>query len=94
MNTPLVASYAATHHYITNIEINFEGPDQARSQCNLYAWHRPKEPGPDFELYAQYHDIWVRTADGWKIQERRLKTAGTVGFDAEAAGLVGLGRAD
>jgi len=51
-------------------------------------------PGPDFELYAQYHDIWVRTADGWKIQERRLKTAGTVGFDAEAAGLVGLGRAD
>ena len=94
MNTPLVASYKATHHYITNIEINFEDTDRARSQCNLYAWHRPVEEGPDFELYAQYHDIWIRTHEGRRIQERRLKTAGTKGFDAEAAGLVGLGRAD
>ncbi|MDX1581790.1 MAG: nuclear transport factor 2 family protein, partial [Alphaproteobacteria bacterium] len=58
---PAVELYSATHHYITNIEIMFEGADEARSQCYLHAWHRPKDGSDDFILYAQYHDHWVKT---------------------------------
>ena len=89
---PLVQLYAATHHYITNVEIEFDGPDDARSQCYLHAWHRPVDGSDDFVLYAQYHDLWTRTADGWRIKERRLKTAGTEGRENND-GLLMLDRA-
>jgi hypothetical protein len=89
---PLVAMYQATHHYISNIEITFDSADEARSQCYLHAWHRPARGGDDFTLYAQYHDCWSRTDEGWRIRERRLKTAGTVG--GGGATLEPIGRAD
>ncbi|MBH79951.1 MAG: hypothetical protein CMQ49_05520 [Gammaproteobacteria bacterium] len=89
---PLVAAYEATHHYISNVEITFEGPDDARSQCYLHAWHRPADGSEDFILYAQYHDLWTRTDEGWRIRERRLKTAGTEG--GSGAALEPIGRAD
>lgn len=89
--TPLVAAYAATHHYISNININFDGADEAHSECYLHAWHRPADGSADFTLFAQYHDDWVRTDDGWRIRQRRLKTAGTIG--GESSGLELLPRA-
>lgn len=90
---PLVQLYSATHHYITNVEITFEGADEARSQCYLHAWHRPVAGGDNFVLYAQYHDRWVRTAEGWRIKERRLKTAATEGRAGGEAGMDLIGRA-
>ena len=92
--TPLVAAYKSTHHYISNVEITFENANEARSQCYLHAWHRPADGGVDFTLYAQYHDLWTRTAEGWRIKERSLKTAGTVGRELAGTDLVGIGRAD
>lgn len=89
--TPLVALYEATHHYISNIEISFDSANEARSQCYLHAWHRPADGSEDFTLFAQYHDCWTRTGEGWRIRERRLKTAGTIGGDS--TGLVSIGRA-
>ena len=74
---PSVARYEATHHYISNIEISFEGLDMARSISYVQAWHRPVDGGEDYTLHAQYHDQWVRTPDGWRLNERRLKTSGT-----------------
>ncbi|MGE0666990.1 MAG: nuclear transport factor 2 family protein [Sphingomonadales bacterium] len=90
--TPLVQVYAATHHYITNIHIEFDSATEARSQCYLHAWHRPVDGSDDFVLYAQYHDRWVKTSDGWRIKERCLKTAGTEGRPDGMAGLEPLGR--
>jgi hypothetical protein len=92
--TPLVAAYKATHHYITNVEITFLSADEAACQCYLHAWHRPADGGADFTLYAQYHDLWTRTEEGWRIKERRLKTAGTVGRELGSTDLVGIGRED
>lgn len=93
MLTPLVEIYQATHHYISNIEIEFDSADEARSRCYLQAWHRPADGSGDWTLYAQYHDRWTRTTDGWRIRERRLKTAGTVGRADGGAALEPLGRA-
>ncbi|MGI9645687.1 MAG: nuclear transport factor 2 family protein, partial [Ilumatobacteraceae bacterium] len=94
MITPAVAKYEATHHYISNIEITFDGADDARSMCYLHAWHRPADGGPDYTLYAQYHDVWTRKADGWRISERRLKTAGTSSRGGGGSSLEPIGRAD
>ena len=88
----MVALYAATHHYISNIDITFESASEARSECYLQAWHRPADGGDDFTLFAQYHDCWTKTEDGWRIRERRLKTAGSIGGDI--SGLEMLGRAN
>ena len=49
--------------------------------------------GDNFVLYAQYHDRWVRTAEGWRIKERRLKTAATEGRPGGEAGMDLIGRA-
>jgi hypothetical protein len=89
--TPLVALYKATHHYISNVAITFESADEARSECYLHAWHRPADGSDDFTLFAQYHDCWTRTNDGWRMRERRLKTAGTIG--GNSSGLDMLARA-
>lgn len=91
--TPAMTRWAATHHYISNIEITFEGPDDARSMCYLHAWHRPADGGDDYTLHAQYHDVWTRTDVGWRIAERRLKTAGTSSRRDGGSSLEPVGRA-
>ena len=87
---PSVARYQATHHYISNIEITFDGSDKADAISYVQAWHRPAGGGEDYTLHAQYHDKWVRTLEGWKLNERRLKAAGTTnrgqGLDLEPIG--------
>lgn len=93
MLTPSVARYVATHHHVSNIEINFEGADDARVICYLLAWHRPADGGDDYTLRAQYHDRWTRTPGGWRMTERRLKTAGT-SSRASGSSLESIGRAE
>jgi ketosteroid isomerase-like protein len=75
--------FAATSHHVSNIEVVFEGRDAARSITYLYAWHRYPDDAPDAHLWAQYHDRFVRTAQGWRIAERILKVAGHEAFDVE-----------
>jgi ketosteroid isomerase-like protein len=75
--------FAATSHHVSNIEVVFEGRNAARSITYLYAWHRYPGDAPDAHLWAQYHDRFVRTAQGWRIAERMLKVAGHEAFDVE-----------
>ena len=35
-----VAGYMRTSHHVSNIEIDFEGPDAATAQSAVIAWHR------------------------------------------------------
>ena len=63
--TPMVALYAATHHYISNIDITFESASEARSECYLHAWHRPADGGDDFTLFAQYPTPQDRWFNWW-----------------------------
>jgi hypothetical protein len=86
-----LAPFSATSHAVSNIEIDFDGADRATAVSVVQAWHRFRGDEPDFLLMARYHDRWVRTADGWKMAERRLKVAGTVG-GPDPATLEPLGR--
>ncbi len=74
-----LALFEATSHLLGNITIAFKGDDRARVHSVVHAWHRPLGGG-SWILYAEYHDIVVRTGGRWLIAERRLLVAGADGF--------------
>lgn len=61
----------ATRHLCTNVVVEVLGPDLARSESAmaLYLSHETARIG-------SFHDLFVRTAEGWKFKERR----GTLAF--------------
>ena len=85
-----LAGYAQTSHHVSNIEIDFEGPDTAAAQSAVIAWHR-RYDGSEWTLYGRYVDRWTRTEAGWRLAERELRAAGAVGRDDRQ--LPPLGRA-
>ena len=73
----------ATAHHCSNVHITFDGPDEAQGIVYLYAWHRFPE-GPDFHLWAQYHDRYRRVPDvGWRFSYRSIKVSGAEGVDRD-----------
>jgi hypothetical protein len=88
-----LALFSATSHHLSNVVVIFEHaqPDRARARSSVYAWHRPVGPGPDWRLWAQYHDVVARTPAGWRIAERRLLVAGSENFPS-TWGWLPLGR--
>ena len=76
----LERTFAATSHHVSNVRIEFDGPDAARSVSYLYAWHRYRDGSPDGELWGRYDHRFERTAAGWRIAELVLRAAGTVDF--------------
>ena len=75
-----LALFEATSHHLSNVIVEFDSRDRARARSAVHAWHRPKAPGPDWNLRAQYHDELERTRDGWKIAARRLVVIDAEGF--------------
>lgn len=67
-----LALFEATSHHLSNVTIAFEDDDRARARSAVIAWHRPRGGSPCWTLFAQYHDLVVRTEAGWRIAERRL----------------------
>ena len=76
----LEQTFVATSHHVSNIQITFDGPGEARSVTYLYAWHRYVDGSPDGELWGRYRHVFVRTDRGWRISELRLEAAGLVDF--------------
>ena len=68
--------FARTSHHISNVELDFDGPDRARGRSYVLAWHQ-QPGGASRTLYAEYDDRFVRTAAGWRIAERRQLTHGS-----------------
>jgi ketosteroid isomerase-like protein len=85
-----LARYCKTSHHVSNIEIDFEGPDTATAQSAVIAWHR-RHDGTEWTLYGRYVDRWTRTGHGWRLAERELRAAGAAGRDDSL--LPPLGRA-
>ena len=83
--------FAATSHHISNIRIDFEGPDEARALSYVYAWHRYHGDAPDGYLWGRYRHRFTRTPAGWKISALRLEGAGTRDFHRERMHPIGRG---
>ncbi|MEV1131889.1 nuclear transport factor 2 family protein [Agromyces sp. NPDC049794] len=90
--TGIAAFFAGTSHHVSNVVIDFLDEDNAEVRSVLYAWHKYNRERPDGIVYGQYHDVFVRTEEGWKIQRRELKHAGTEDYHAKGAMLNPIAR--
>ena len=68
--------FAATSHHNANVLVTFESDDRARVLTSVYAWHRSPQ-GATPQIWGCYHDVAVRTSQGWRLAERQLRVAGS-----------------
>jgi len=71
---PAVKKWDAMTTAISNIQVEITGEASAVSMCYAHIWER-NEDG-DVIVRGQYHDEWVKTAEGWKIQKRTFLVMG------------------
>ena len=74
-----LAPFSRTSHHVTNIKMTFTGADTAESTAYVYAWHLTVAEGRRIDLWGRYHDRHRLTAEGWRIELRRLTVAGKIG---------------
>jgi enoyl-CoA hydratase len=72
--------FAATSHHVSNVVVSFSDEDTATVRSVLLAWHRYNRTRPDGYVLGQYHDILVRTPEGWRFKRRELRHAGTIDY--------------
>jgi 3-phenylpropionate/cinnamic acid dioxygenase small subunit len=78
--------WARTSHHLSNVEVEFDGPDAARAVSYVVAWHE-RPDGTTATLYGIYRDRLVRADGGWRVAERRQEMNG-----ADAGFTLGLHR--
>ncbi len=78
--TDRLATYANTSHHLTNLEVNFDSPTEAQACSYVYAYHRVANSNEVLHVWGRYEDHLIRTLEGWRIQERRIRVAGSEGF--------------
>lgn len=68
-------------HYVTNMEIAFDGPDRAMLCCYMYSWQRFHDypVRADCHRYGRYEMRLLRTAEGWRFDRMRLVASGEYG---------------
>jgi ketosteroid isomerase-like protein len=84
--------FSATSHHVSNVVIHFEDDDTAIVRSVLYAWHRYNRDRPDGHLWGQYHDVMVRTSEGWRVRRRELRTTGVRNFHTKPEMQTPIGR--
>lgn len=72
--------FVATSHHNANVLVTFEDDDRAVVLTSLYAWHLTSTDSTP-RVWGYYHDVAVRTADGWRLAERVLRVAGNQDWD-------------
>ena len=72
--------FEATNHQISNEIVRFESEDVAHGRSHLYAWH--KYYGSDIigHLWGGYRYKFLRTNQGWLIDELQLFATGMENF--------------
>lgn len=82
----VLPQFPAYQHYITNVEVVFDG-DSATSRAaffNPMLHDRADGTRASFQCGGEYRDKWVRTSDGWRIKDRFEQTVWVDGeFPAE-----------
>jgi ketosteroid isomerase-like protein len=72
--------WARTSHHGSGVQIRFTAPDTATATSYVLAWHE-RPDGSTATMMGQYHDEFVRQADGWRIARRRqVLTGNDAGF--------------
>jgi uncharacterized protein (TIGR02246 family) len=69
--------YERTSHHVSNIQTEVDG-DEAHGLAYVYAYHRMKDTGEPWHLWARMKDRYRRIDGQWLISEHVL-----IGLDAE-----------
>ena len=72
--------FEATSHHNANVLVTFDDADRATVMTSLYAWHKATD-GPNPRVWGYYHDVVVRTPEGWRFADRKLRIVGQEDFD-------------
>jgi hypothetical protein len=72
--------FVVTSHHNANVLVMFEGHDRAVVRTSVHAWHEMSD-GAAPMLWGYYHDVVVRTSEGWRFSERVLRVAGQERWD-------------
>ena len=68
-----LGSFALSQHFVGNVQVWFDGPDEARGRCEIInPMLNPRDGGRlgGFLVGGSYEDRLVRTTEGWRIAER------------------------
>lgn len=65
-----------TSHHLSNVRIEFAGPDEARATSYVLAWHE-RSDGSTATVYGQYLDRFERREGRWRIAGRRMLMNGS-----------------
>ena len=71
--------FTATSHHLSNVRIELDGDDQARSHAHIYAWHQTLDRRR-VDIWGRYHDELRLDDEGWRVTRRHLSMAGTDGW--------------
>lgn len=84
--------FEATSHHVSNVKVDFTGPDEATVRAVVYALHRYRRDRPDSHVWGQYHDVVVREDGVWKFKRRELRSAASTNYHVKEE--IPLGRPD
>jgi hypothetical protein len=80
--------FLVTSHHNANVLVDLENDARASVRTSVYAWHRTTQ-GVTPRVWGYYHDVVVRTPDGWRFAERQLRVAGSQDWDMAWHPLIG-----
>jgi SnoaL-like protein len=59
-------------HFLAMTAVTFDGDDTARVKSYIQAYRDADTDAPTLFVMGQYHDVFLRTPDGWKLHRRRV----------------------
>lgn len=79
----LTSTFIATSHHLSNIIIEFDDEEHARTSSYVHAWHRYYAKAEIGYLWGQYSHTLRREAGTWKIETLKLRAVATQDFHRE-----------
>jgi hypothetical protein len=58
-------------HFLSMTVVSFDDDDTARVKSYLQAYSQAHKT-PRISVMGQYHDVFRRTSDGWRLHRRRV----------------------
>ena len=66
--------FSSRHHQTGTVFDSCQGDSAATRTMVLITHHEVGEPSPVPTVTGEYHDLWKKTAEGWKLTQRILYT--------------------
>lgn len=67
--------FSRSSHHLSNVQIQFVDADNANCVSYVTAWHQTPD-GHSGTMLGQFHDVFRRTSEGWRIANRQLRMSG------------------